>query len=120
MAHLNAWRRGPGKPYLFGGRGQASFRIEGARVVELARRSGRSLPVPAVLGSCWQAEDGRLGQFLVNFLDEPQAVTVSGLPASEVLVYMSPVGAVGSLLSVSRGQLSITVPPRAAILIELS
>jgi hypothetical protein len=120
MAHLNAWRRGPGKPYLFGGRGQASFRIEGARVVELARRSGRSLPVPAVLGSCWQAEDGRLGQFLVNFLDEPQAVTVSGLPASEVLVFMSPMGAVGSLLSVSRGQLSITVPPRAAILIELS
>lgn len=77
IRNANTWRTGVGKAYLHTGRMVKPFVIEGSPVQHFCMKDGRKFTAPYLLTSCWQAEDGSLGQIVVNYTKETVDFTVN-------------------------------------------
>ncbi len=76
IRHLNKWRQGAGKLFLYFGRMIKSQELEGLFEVPLHLTSGEVIQYPSVLTSSWRSKDGEVGHFFVNYLDSRQEVTL--------------------------------------------
>lgn len=115
MKHLNQWRREEGKPFLYFGRMEKLVPFDGAESLTLYLNPERlvgQLDYPAVLGSRWSSPDGRDAQFLVNYSDRPQTVTLR--TDRNCILRRDPVSAARE--DVVDAQVSI--PPLRAVLVE--
>lgn len=77
IKHLNSWRKGVGKPFLFFGRMEKTIPFDGpdhAQLYLTARFHGESMDYSTVLASRWVSPDGREAQFLVNYSESNQTV----------------------------------------------
>ena len=93
IKHLNGWRKGAGKDFLVTGRMLKPLPFEGAvNIPMISRTGGRKINFPSVLTSNWQSGDGRKAQFFVNYLPEPQKITVRADGLRNVRVISSPAG----------------------------
>jgi len=78
IKHLNSWRRGIGKPFLFFGRMEKAIPFTGPARLPLHLNPDNfdhaTLDYSTVLASRWTSQDGREAQFLVNYSDADQIV----------------------------------------------
>lgn len=77
IKHLNAWRRGAGKPFLLYGRMEQTVPFDGPQTLPLHLSSGmtgRALTYSTILASRWLSPDGREAQFFVNYSDTEQPI----------------------------------------------
>lgn len=66
VRNLNYWRRGYGKKYLHTGEMQKPYKVIcGSNMV--STNKGYDIPVDEIMTSAWKADDGKTGQFLVNY-----------------------------------------------------
>ena len=76
VRNLTAFYREKAKPYLYAGRMIAPEEVD-CPMLEFARRDReRTVCLPAILTTAWEAEDGQRVQLLVNPLDEETVCTV--------------------------------------------
>jgi hypothetical protein len=67
--------------------------FEGAvNIPMITKTGGRKINFPSVFTSNWQSGDGRKAQFFVNYLPEPQEITVRAEGLRNVNVISSPSG----------------------------
>ncbi len=70
IRHLNAWRRGAGRAFLFGGRMEKPFPLANVATVPgtvpIHLRLGGRIDLPILLTNRWRNADGRTAQFIVN------------------------------------------------------
>ncbi len=78
VRNLNAWRRGIGKPFLYFGRMLTPRVLDGTQIVPLHLRTGLKIDYSAVLTSRWISPDNKIAQFLVNYTDQSQTLTIPG------------------------------------------
>ena len=64
ISNLTRFYREEAKPYLYAGRMIQALPVECETVTYTA--AGRPLPLPEVIATAWQAEDGSRAQILVN------------------------------------------------------
>lgn len=81
--------------------------VSGAGVYSLKKLDGTTIDYPSLLTSSWEDSAGSRGQFVVNFLKEPQTCSVS---AGRILT--SPDGEWENCSG------TITVAPLSAVLID--
>lgn len=77
MRHLNSWRKGAGKPFLFFGRMEKTIPFDGPEHLPLhlnPEKFKTTLDYSTVLASRWTSQDGRDAQILVNYSDAEQNV----------------------------------------------
>jgi hypothetical protein len=76
VRNLTAFYREKAKPYLYAGRMIAPEEVD-CPMLEFGRRDReRTVCLPAILTTAWEAEDGQRAQLLVNPLDEKTVCTV--------------------------------------------
>ena len=119
IKHLNAWRRGAGKPYLYGGRMLTPRKFEGAEPVSLVLRWGRPLPVLGVMTSRWKSPQGNEAHFLVNFLDHPQRIRLELGDKKEACINRRPSGGDTANVPLQNGFLEVEIPGLSAIMIQV-
>jgi hypothetical protein len=119
IRHLNAWRRGAGRPYLYGGRMLTPAKLEGAETVTLSLRWGRPLQFPAVLTSRWRSPQGDEAHFLVNFLERPQRVRLTLGDVPEVSVLRRASGGDAVAMRQQKGLLELELPGLSAIMLQV-
>ena len=88
IANLTRFYREEAKPYLYAGRMVKTLPVECGNVTYTA--AGRPLPLPEVIATAWQAEDGSRAQILVNPGDAPAVCRMDGkeytLPAGDAIL----------------------------------
>lgn len=118
IRHLNAWRRGAGRSFLYGGRMLAPAKLSGSTPVDLAIRWGRPLRYDGVLTSHWQAPTGEQAHFLVNYLDEAQRIQINVNGKPEVCVISNPSGGASAWKVIAGKPLELEIPPLSAVMIQ--
>ncbi len=110
VAHLNAWRRGKGKPYLRYGRMEKPEVIENADEFTLWRKNGTEIKLAGLLTSKW-CYNGEFAQFVVNFTETEKRFALK----KDVRLYESPDGAE----RIVRAETEICIPPLRAVMVKL-
>ena len=113
IKNLNYWRRGSTEKYLHRGAMRRPFKVECDRTKMIGSK-GFDHEFDSVLTSAWEADDGSVGQFLVNYADRPKTCKIN-LPDDEKFSLCKEIGNVEKELS---GICEITIDRLSAILIE--
>lgn len=85
ILHLNSWRSGLAKDFLYFGRMERAAAFTGPEEQMFALNDGRSISYSAVLSSRWTSPDGATAQIFVNVSDEIQPIH---LPDSTGTLYL--------------------------------
>lgn len=110
VRNLNYWRKNYGK-YLHTGDMCKNFEVLcDENIIE--RNFVEKTERPKIHTSAWRAQDGRFGQFLVNYNEEETPCTVCLSDKSFALTPQN-----GEKLAVS-GRIDVKIPPLSAVLIE--
>lgn len=112
VRNANGWRRGAGKKYLHTGRMRKPWDMECGENRIMGVR-GYELHLPKLHTSAWQAKDGSIGQFLINYNPEDAACTLH-LPEGNYRIRDLENGS----RTVCGGARNITVRKLSVILIE--
>ncbi|MBQ7574427.1 MAG: hypothetical protein IJT23_09220 [Clostridia bacterium] len=113
IKNLNYWRRGATEKYLHRGAMRRPFEVECDKTKMIGSK-GFDHEFDSVLTSAWEADGGSVGQFLVNYADEPKTCKIN-LPDNEKFSLCKEIGNVEKELS---GTCEITIDRLSAILIE--
>ena len=116
IKHLNGWRRGVGKPFLFFGRMEKAIPFQGPEHLRLhlnLKNGEASLDYSTVLASRWTSPDGRDAQILVNYSPTEQLVYLQTDRSFSVLR-----NARSHQAESVRAKNGINIPPRTAVLVE--
>jgi hypothetical protein len=121
VRHLNAWRKGAGKPFLRFGRMETPYPVKSGQDMVFHYHDGRKLVMPSVLTSRWVSPEGRLAQVFANYTSEKRCVTVSlsGCPAGRVKLYASPDLSDGRSVKLENNELVLEIDPMTAVMIEV-
>lgn len=112
VKNLNSWRTGCGKKYLHTGEMTSPWRVVcDEHIIYL--KQGRKMPFDSVFSSAWRADDGKTGQFLINYHDRETECTIE-LPGDEYYLYRSTAGKE----TIKSGNNRIKIAPLSAVLIE--
>ena len=82
IANLTRCYKETAKPYLYAGRMIPSPKVECKPVTFSMRRSERTVTLPSILSSAWEAEDGRRALILVNPEDAEAHCRVNGIQSA--------------------------------------
>ncbi len=110
VAHLNAWRRGQGKPYLRYGKMEKPEEIQNAGTFTLWRKNGTPINVDGLLTTKW-SHGGKSAQFIVNYNETEKSFTIE----KDIMLYEKPDGE-GKVL---RAGENIRILPMHAVMAEL-
>lgn len=116
LNHLNAWRRGAGEAFLFGGEMLTPNTFQGAQTTTLELRLGPQIEYSKVLSSKWRDAAGNEAQFFVNFSDETQRIEVVDWP-QEAQIFEDPSGE-SSTRSAQNGVFALEIAPRRAVMLH--
>lgn len=94
---------------------QKPIAVEGTRDIPMiTKKSEREIHFPSVFTCNWSMPDGRMAQFLVNYLPEAQTVSLDISVMRNAELFDSPDRQAGIPLSSGK----ITIEPLSAIMIE--
>ncbi len=110
VKNMNAWRKGEFKKYLHSGKMVKPLKPETDTKIKITFASKTEVTSP-LLASSYMAADGKIGHFIVNFINEPAQCTVQDINGKKL--YTSP----DSVPQIVNGD-KLIIEPLSVILIE--
>ncbi len=119
MRHLNAWRRGAGRPYLLYGRMIKPLPVAGDHDIPMITPRKQAIHFRSVFTSRW-THGGKTAQFLVNYTPGAQEVTLKTEDSARpITLFTDPLAGPGAVAAAdSDGHLHVTLPPLSAVMFE--
>jgi hypothetical protein len=123
LRSVTALRRGPGKNYLVFGRMLRPAQVNGIKTIEW-EHEGHKNSIPNVFHSTWQAQNGQIGYFLVNWTHKRARVQLTDehLPLAnqgDITLYVSGKNLHQKNISPADQSITISLPPLSCVLCEI-
>lgn len=119
VRNLNSWRRGMGKDFLHKGRMMAPYTLKQPENILIAMQGDKTIDCDRILSTCWQSEDGRNGQVLINYSAEDVKCSICLCDAENYEVYDDAFGEAIAEGTIGKEgtEVEITVPALSAVMV---